>query len=202
MATLTRKRKITIGPADSGRRMSLADFDRAIAEPGYLYELGNGVIEVSEIPSIGHGMTVDALRGMIEAYRAKRPEVITYVGGGSEAKSLIESSQSERHPDLSIYCQLIPDVAQPWNLWVPEVVVEVVSESSRQRDYASKPDEYFEFGVKEYWIIDPAKNVVTIHHRIAGRFPKKAYKASQRYKTHVLPDFVLDIGKLLAAGKR
>ncbi len=202
MATLTRKRRIKIGPDDNGRRMSLADFDRAIPMPGYLYELGSGVIEVSEIPSVSHGMTVDSLRGMIEAYRAKRPEVITYVGGGSEAKSLIESSNSERHPDLSIYCQLIPDVAQPWNLWVPEVVVEVVSESSRRRDYESKPEEYFEFGVKEYWIIDPAKNVVTVHYRIAGRFPKKAFKSGQKYKTHVLPDFVLDVGKLLAAGKR
>ena len=46
MLQTARRKKIIIGPEDHGRRMSLDDFDRAIARPGYLYELGKGAIEV------------------------------------------------------------------------------------------------------------------------------------------------------------
>ena len=36
------KAAIKVGPADHGRRMSLADFDHAEVQEGYLYELGRG----------------------------------------------------------------------------------------------------------------------------------------------------------------
>jgi Uma2 family endonuclease len=114
----------------------------------------------------------------------------------------VESTESERHPDLSIYVATRPALAQPWQLWVPEVVVEIVSESSRKRDYQVKPDEYLAFGVKEYWLIDPAKSVMVAHIRVGGLFQKKLYKPGQKYKTHILPRFVLDISKLLAAANR
>ena len=44
---------IKIGPADHGRRMSLADFEHAEVQEGLLYELGRGVIIVSDVPGPG-----------------------------------------------------------------------------------------------------------------------------------------------------
>jgi hypothetical protein len=44
----TLRKPVHIGPEDHGRRMSLDLFADAIAQEGYLYELGNGVIEVSD----------------------------------------------------------------------------------------------------------------------------------------------------------
>jgi hypothetical protein len=40
MLQTSRRKRIHIGPEDHGRRISLDDFDRAIAREGYLYELG------------------------------------------------------------------------------------------------------------------------------------------------------------------
>jgi len=205
LATLirpTRRKATRIGPSHDGRRMSLALFDRVRTEPGYLYELGKGVIEVSEIPDIWHAMVEDSLRESLSEYRRDHPGVITLIGGGSSAKIPVESTQSERHPDISVYRTQHPGIAQPWDVWVPEIVVEIVSDSSRKRDYDVKPDEYLAFGVKEYWLIDPAKSVVIAHQRVGGLFQKKSLKPGQKYKTHVLPKFVLDISKLLASAKR
>ena len=203
-ATLERPKKtvIRLTPQHDGRKMSLAMFDRAIGQPGHTYELGQGVVEVSDIPSFEeHGAVMDYLRGLIEVYRFQTPGVIQYVGGGAEAKAVIESTESERHPDLSVYCQESPGGNQPWDVWVPEIVVEIVSESSRKRDYGVKPAEYLTFGCKEYWLIDPAKNVVVIHSRVGGKWQIKSLSTRQKHKTHILPGFVLDVNKVLGARK-
>ena len=42
---------LRIGPADHGRRMTLAEFLDAEETPGYRCELARGVIEVSEVPT-------------------------------------------------------------------------------------------------------------------------------------------------------
>jgi hypothetical protein len=56
------KAAIKVGPADHGRKMSLADFDHAKVQEGYLYELGRGVIVVSEVPKKRYLFQVLAIR--------------------------------------------------------------------------------------------------------------------------------------------
>ena len=43
--------KIKIGPQDEGRPMSLAEFEPAQVEEGYIYELSRGIITVSDVAS-------------------------------------------------------------------------------------------------------------------------------------------------------
>jgi len=50
MLRTLKQHQIQIGPADHGRRMSLDEFDHAIALEEQVYELNKGVIEVSEVP--------------------------------------------------------------------------------------------------------------------------------------------------------
>lgn len=57
-----RARPATIGPQHHGKRMSLARFAHAGAEPGYRYELERGEIVVVDVPGIPHGRVVRFLR--------------------------------------------------------------------------------------------------------------------------------------------
>ena len=61
--------KLQIGPADHGRPMTLEEFRESEEQPGYLYELARGVLEVSEVPSDAHGQIVDNLHEAISGYR-------------------------------------------------------------------------------------------------------------------------------------
>jgi hypothetical protein len=106
----TFRKPVRIGPEDHGRRMSLDLFADTIAQEGYLYELGNGVIEVSDIPQPSHGMLMQETRNQLVVYRIAHPGAIDFVGGGGEAKMLIGPAQSERHPDISIYLSPPPAV--------------------------------------------------------------------------------------------
>ncbi|GAB4327523.1 MAG: Uma2 family endonuclease [Flammeovirgaceae bacterium] len=45
---------------------------------------------------------------------------------------------------------------------VPDLVVEIISPSTFYRDSVEKKDLYEKFGVKEYWIVEPANKVVEI----------------------------------------
>ena len=46
---------------------------------------------------------------------------------------------------------------------VPDLVVEVVSKGSVVRDYVEKKNDYENFGVKEYWLIDPLNETIIVH---------------------------------------
>lgn len=99
-----RKKKVVhVGPQDNGRRMTLDDFDTCTVEGGHHYELANGVIEVSEVPAIEHGRRVMEIWTQVAAFMRTHEDVIDDVAGGSDAKLLIGSSESERHPDILTY---------------------------------------------------------------------------------------------------
>ena len=46
----------------------------------------------------------------------------------------------------------------------PDLIFEIVSPASRKMDYSLKNTIYSEAGVREYWIVDPAKERVTVYH--------------------------------------
>lgn len=196
-----RKRKIVLGSKDHGRRMTLDAFTTSTTIDESVYELNKGVVEVGDIPKLSHGEIVRMLRKAVERYDDDNPGVITYTGTGSEAKLMSQIDKSERHPDWMIYLRPAPNDEQPWSEWVPEIVVEVVSESSMKRDYVDKPPEYATIGVTEYWIVDPMKQIITINTRWRGTWKPRVLKPGQNYETRLLPGFKLEVRKILAAGK-
>ncbi len=44
----------------------------------------------------------------------------------------------------------------------PDLVVEILSPSSSRRDWKYKRELYAKYGVKEYWIVDPANRIVSV----------------------------------------
>jgi len=201
MLTKPRRKQIQVGPQDHGRKMSLADFDKAIAQEGYLYELAKGVIEVSDVPHPSHLLQVQEIRDQLGAYRLEKRDVIFAISGSNESKILVESDQSERHPDISVYLTPPPDSKDVWSTWIPAVVVEVVSKSSIERDYEVKPGEYLAFGVDEYWIVDGLKMQMTANTRWRGRWKPRVLKPSQKYSPLCLPGFTLDLKRLFSVAK-
>jgi Uma2 family endonuclease len=192
---------IIVGPQDNGRRMSLEDFDRAEAREGHLYELSRGVIIVSDVPGKKHFKQVDSIKQQLYLYKAARPEIIKMIGGGGECKILAEGFESERHPDVTVYKTDPPDTDDICSIWIPEIVVEVVSPGSEFRDYEEKPPEYLAFGVMEYWIFDLEKEQVSILQRSGGRWATNVLSPTQTHTTRLLPGFELNIAAVFDTAK-
>jgi len=177
-----------IGPADRGRRMSLEEFDDAEGQEGYLYELSRGIVTVTDVPRKRHLLLVRGIRRQLFAYETLHPDLIQIIASGNECKLLVDDLDSERHPDLSVYLTPPPEHEDRnfWRRWVPEIVIEVVSRSSRKRDYDEKPEEYLRFGVKEYWIIDAEKRAMIVMRRSRGRWAESTVRPPAIYRTRLL----------------
>jgi Uma2 family endonuclease len=192
---------VQIGPADHGRRMKLTDFEHAEGRAGHQYELSQGVITVVDVPDRRHLAQVHAARRQFYAYEAANPGRIHSIASGGECKILISAADSERHPDLAIY-KSPPDAEEDlWANWVPEIAIEVVSPGSEHRDYVEKREEYFQFGVREYWIIDAARQEMLVLRRSGGRWVERIVGAEEKYKSRLLPGFEFDLKLVLEAAR-
>ena len=66
-------------------------------------------------------------------------------------------------PDITVVCDK-SKLDEKGCHGAPDIVVEVVSPSSRQMDYFIKLFRYKDSGVKEYWIIDITKEITTVYN--------------------------------------
>jgi Uma2 family endonuclease len=182
--------------------MSLEEFEHAEAEEGQLFELSRGVVTLVGVPNLRHFRVVDAIRRQFADLSEKQRQLIFGIASGSECKLLIAGLESERHPDLAIYKTPPPEGENDdeiWSQWVPEIVVEVVSPSSRHRDYQEKPEEYLRLGVSEYWIVDADEGLMKVLRRSRGQWLEYPVRPPAGYRTRLLHGFEFSIEAVLQA---
>jgi Uma2 family endonuclease len=195
------KTAIRIGPKDHGRHMSLEDFNLAEGQGGYLYELSRGVITVMDVPHPRHLVQVEAIRDQFAAYKLAHRGRIYVIASGSECKMLIADLESERHPDLTIYTTPSPRGKDVWVKWIPVLVIEVISPGSEYRDYEEKREEYFRFGVREYWIFNADKEELLVLRRSAEGWTERTLRPPKIYRTRLFPGLEFDCAPVFEAAR-
>lgn len=190
---------LQIGPEHHGTRMSLDEFAQAQGLAGFNYELNRGVIEVVDVPGLPHSRIVKFIRDALTHYEAANPGVVDHDATGSEAVIRMPVTQSERHPDIFVYLSPPPvSGPQPWEYWIPEIVVEVVSPGSEDRDYVVKRDDYLLVGVRLYWIVDPQTQTATVLTRRGDTWSEERLAESGSLSTPLLPGFSIQLTDMWA----
>lgn len=65
-------------------------------------------------------------------------------------------------PDVGIVCD--PDKIKRFGIYgAPDFLVEVISPSTKKKDYTKKLAKYMEAGVREYWILDPEQKRLLVY---------------------------------------
>lgn len=65
-------------------------------------------------------------------------------------------------PDVAILCH--DDKVKRWGVYgAPDFVLEVISPSTKRKDYTKKLSKYMEAGVREYWILDPYQRKLLVY---------------------------------------
>ncbi len=140
-------------PAETefGRSMSVEEWvDLPEDEEG---ELVDGRLVEEEVPGATHELAVAWLIHIFKVWLAGKGFVM-----GSELK-VLTARRRGRKPDLVVFLPGTPapprrgPITKP-----PDILVEIVTPSPRdeRRDRIEKMGEYSSFGVKYYWLIDPA----------------------------------------------
>ena len=65
-------------------------------------------------------------------------------------------------PDISVICDK-DKITDKGCVGAPDWIIEVVSPSSRKMDYYKKLFKYRTAGVREYWVVDPDRKIVTVY---------------------------------------
>lgn len=65
-------------------------------------------------------------------------------------------------PDISVICDL-SKLDDKGCHGAPDWIIEIVSPSSKSKDYMTKLFKYRASGVREYWIVDPDKQMVMVY---------------------------------------
>jgi Uma2 family endonuclease len=130
------------------------------------YEIINGELVVSPSASPKHG---DVLMRLILAFA----NVVEERRLGRVLTAPIDLELSPNNivvPDLLFATHERLKIEKSHLVAAPDLVVEVVSPSSRTRDYITKRVLYEGAGVAEYWIVDPKRRTVDVLALVNGRY--------------------------------
>ncbi|MBR6486485.1 MAG: Uma2 family endonuclease, partial [Lachnospiraceae bacterium] len=98
-------------------------------------------------------------------------------------------------PDISVICD--PDKINDRGCeGAPDWIIEIVSPSDPAHDYIVKLRKYLSAGVREYWIVDPTSEVVTVYIQDASlRFPS-AYTFKDKVPAGIYGDLTIDFKEI------
>jgi Uma2 family endonuclease len=140
------------------------------------------------------GRAFTNLYDAISQYRRAHPGVVLSYGGGSEFQLVLPGMITGRNPDLGV---VLRGASRDWRGRTgPALVAEVVSDSSVQRDYQTKREEYLAYGLLEYWIVDPLKRQVTVLTRRGDIWDETVFRDDQSIASLVLPGFAATVAEL------
>ena len=81
----------------------------------------------------------------------------------------------------------------------PDLVVEILSPSTRQHDEGHKREVYSGHGVKEYWIVDPEDGMVQVLAASeAGLAPSGIFSREDSLVSMLLPGFAVELSQVFA----
>ncbi len=147
---------------ESTRELSLEDW--LALDEDEAGEWIDGVLVEEEVPDYTHELTISWLIRAVGFWLSGRGYLV-----GAETK-MLTTPRTGRRPDLSLILpgSKPPPAAGPL-LAPPDAVVEVVTPTPRdeRRDRIEKLDEYASFGVRYYWLVDPALSAFEIFERTA-----------------------------------
>lgn len=76
----------------------------------------------------------------------------------------------------------------------PDLVVEILSESTAYRDLVKKKKLYAAYGVREYWIVDPNEKQIEVYALKEKEFLlQQTYKKNETLSSPLLPGLHLDL---------
>jgi Uma2 family endonuclease len=131
-----------------------------LPDDGNKYELVRGELFVTPPPSVGHESIGSVLHSILEPYVSGQR-----LGRIYRPRAVVRAEGSEVEPDLMVR-PFPTKVSDDWeDAPLPILVVEIVSESTRRRDYGQKRAFYVDLGIPEYWVVNREERSIRVIRR-------------------------------------
>lgn len=161
---------------------------------GQRAELIQGKLYFMAPPSFLHQKLVMELSGTIRDY-IKSHKGTCEVIPAPFAVNLDANNTNWTEPDISVICDK-RKLNDRGCSGAPDWILEIVSPSSRKHDYILKNALYSDAGVREYWIVDPDKEQITVYYYEEDAAPS-LYTFDLPVKSGIFPGLKITIAELL-----
>ena len=161
------------------------------------YELLNGDLMMVPAPNIKHQSILIRLGRELSRFTEEHGLGEVYVA----PVDVVLSDTDVVQPDVLFISRAREHTITDENVrGAPDLVIEILSPSTADRDVGYKHDLYSRHGVLEYWIVDPTAESVAVHRQRDGRL-ELAGKFSRRgsLATALLEGLQLELGDIFAS---
>lgn len=111
------------------------------------------------------------------------------------AVRLREDRNTIVEPDISVICDR-SKLTDRGCTGAPDWIIEIVSPSNSSQDYVLKLNLYANAGVREYWIVDPARQSIFVYYLEQDHFKAEAYTFRDTIRVGIYDDFQIDFSSL------
>jgi Uma2 family endonuclease len=166
-----------------------------LPDDGNRYEVIRGSLYVTPAPVYDHQFSVVKLSRFFDVFVSDHG--LGVVLSAPFDIKLPFGIASPVQPDLMVFLTNAPRSGDKNFEGVPDLVVEVLSPSTRHRDRRIKRDAYRDAGIPEYWMVDPGTRTALIYRLDKGRYVETCHSVvGERVGSAVLPGFELAVADL------
>lgn len=147
-----------------GKKVSYQEFMEIYEKSTLRMEFINGEIYLLDSPTAGHQQILGRLYLLLNDYFQDKecqvflaPFDIHFSKKGFKDPDVMQ-------PDISVACDVKENITDRGRyMGTPDLVVEILSDSTRTKDMVDKLNTYVLSGVKEYWIVDQKQEQVMVY---------------------------------------
>lgn len=160
---------------------------------GTLAELIDGELFMSPTPKTRHQDAVLNLAVLLKSYATR-----TSLGRVFIAPFDVHLPSGDIvEPDIIYVAKPNLNIVQDWIRGAPDLLVEVLSPTSIERDRIIKHHLYAQNGVREYWIVDPEARAIEVFSLAGTLYEPNGYvQADEVMESPLLPDLKFRVADL------
>jgi Uma2 family endonuclease len=166
----------------------------ALPEDGKRYEVIEGHLSMTPVRKPRHQEIQLRLAAILLAHAEKQNLGKVYVAPVDVGLSLVDIVQ----PDILFVTRDRLSIVTTRNIaGTPDLIVEILSAASSQRDQVEKLLLYQRFSLLEYWIVDPEKERVDVYLLGEGKLNKSQTRAAGgQLATKQFPGLIIDVAAI------
>ena len=142
--------------------ISIEEFYKMREETDGLLEYVDGIVYMSPSPSTKHQRVSGRLHAKLFNFLEGKDCEVFHAPFDVELHRENMDGNKIVIPDLSVICDKSGLMENKY-VGVPALIIEILSPSNQAHDLVFKLNLYMQYGVKEYWIINPMLNIVQVY---------------------------------------
>lgn len=175
-------------------RKLTSDYILSLGETNRRIELFDGEIVTSGIPDIKHQRIATRLGCSLYDY-VRRNNLGYFL---SNPVDVVLSNTTVLEPDVSFLSNERKFIDKGTHYeGAPDLVIEILSESTEKHDRTFKFQAYAQGGAKEYWIISPLKNEIEVYQNSETGFQLvKVFTLHERVSSPLFPELEMEVSRV------